>query len=220
MRHFYPFVLVRIMQAMGAYGYRGFYQRKPLFLQSVPYALANIEWLLNNAELPVALPELTAAFRRMLASDRLPSVDAGVAPITVRIVSFSFHRDDPDDDAGNGGGFVFDARCLPNPGREAAYADLTGRDQPVIDYLSGMPEVGDYLNEAVALVEASVRNYRKRGFPNLMVSFGCTGGQHRSVYLAEQMAAHLEGRDGIDVRLDHIGLRRMGRTDWMGRKGR
>jgi aminoglycoside/choline kinase family phosphotransferase len=210
-RHFYPFVFVRIMQSMGAYGYRGFHQRKPLFLESVPFALANIEWLLGNVDLPVSLPELTAAFRRMLDSEHLRSVDTGDSTVTVRIFSFSYHRDRIEDDSGNGGGFVFDARCLPNPGREAIFTDRTGKDADVIGYLSNRPEVSDYFSGAASLVDSSIGNYRRRGFSDLVVAFGCTGGQHRSVYLAEQLAAHLGGREGVQVRLRHLGLERMGR---------
>ncbi len=214
MRTFYPFVLIRIMQAMGAYGYRGFHQKKALFLQSVPFALNNIEWILDNVEMPVSLPELTATFRRMLASDRLRPVDTNVdrtSTLTVRVFSFSYHRDTLEDNSGNGGGFVFDTRSLPNPGREAAFVDRTGKDADVIAYLSSRPEVAEYLSSAESLVDTSVSNYRRRGFSDLMVAFGCTGGQHRSVYLAEQLAAHLRGRAGVEVQLRHLGLERMDR---------
>jgi aminoglycoside/choline kinase family phosphotransferase len=137
LRHYYAYVYVRLMQALGAYGFRGFYERKPHFLQSVPYALKNVSWLLRNAELPIMLPALMKAFRGMLASDKLMAV---VAPepeeLTVRVFSFSFHRGaPPQDESGNGGGFVFDARSLPNPGREERFKQLTGSDAPVIEYL-------------------------------------------------------------------------------------
>ncbi len=202
LRYFYAFVYVRIMQAMGAYGYRGLYERKTHFLQSVPYALKNVRWLLENVELPIKLPELMKAFRAMGSSERLqPAVEP--ERLTVRVSSFSFHRGVPQDNSGNGGGFVFDARGLPNPGREERFKSLTGRDAPVIEYLEQYPEVHEYLRHAEALVDASVKNYRERGFKNLMVSFGCTGGQHRSVYLAESLAKHLRAENGADVVLTH-----------------
>lgn len=192
MQHYYAYVYIRIMQALGAYGFRGFYERKVHFLQSVPYALKNLRWLLHNVELPVPLPTLMEAFQSMLGSEKLQNLgttaDRSPAPsgekLTVRIFSFSFHRGLPKDDSGNGGGFIFDARSLPNPGREDRFKALTGRDAPVIAYLNEQESVHRFFSNAAALVDASVSEYQRRGFRNLMVSFGCTGGQHRSVYLA------------------------------------
>ena len=123
--------------------------------------------------------------------------------LTVRIFSFSFHRGLPQDETGNGGGFVFDGRSLPNPGREERFKALTGKDAPVIDYLNQQESVHQFLASVMSLVDASVSNYQRRGFKNLMVSFGCTGGQHRSVYLAEQLAKHLRGKDGVEVVVRH-----------------
>src|SRR6202046_4673357 len=124
LHYFYPYVYVRILQALGAYGFRGFYERKPHFLQSVPYALKNLRWLLHNVKLPIALPTLMEAFNHMLASERLQGLATPENVLTVRIFSFSFHREMPKDDSGNGGGFVFDARSLPNPGREERFKSL------------------------------------------------------------------------------------------------
>jgi aminoglycoside/choline kinase family phosphotransferase len=220
MRHYYAFVYVRIMQALGAYGFRGFYERKPHFLQSVPYALKNVRWLLHNVELPIALPALMGAFRSMLGSEKLLSIASeaeklGIAAhaenLTVRISSFSFHKGGPPrDESGNGGGFVFDARSIPNPGREERFKNLTGKDAPVIDYLQQQPSAHQYLASVVSLVESSVNEYQQRGFKSLMVSFGCTGGQHRSVYFAEQLAQRLRGRTGVDVVLRHLQLEKLG----------
>jgi len=207
--HYYGYVYVRIMQALGAYGFRGFYERKPHFLQSVPYALKNLRWLLHNVELPVALPALMDAFKRMVGSDKLQAVASETGNLTVRIVSFSFHRGLPEDETGNGGGFVFDGRSLPNPGREERFQAFTGRDAAVIEYLDQQESVHQFLANVVSLVAASVSNYQSRGFKSLMVSFGCTGGQHRSVYLAEQLAKHLRGRSGVDVELRHRELERL-----------
>jgi aminoglycoside/choline kinase family phosphotransferase len=206
MRHYYSYVYVRIMQALGAYGFRGFYERKAHFLQSVPYALKNLRWLLHNVQLPVELPSLMEAFRSMLASEKLLALASEAQDLVVRIFSFSFHRGLPKDDSGNGGGFVFDGRSLPNPGREEQFKSLTGKDAPVMDYLNQQESVHQFLASVLSLVDASVGNYQQRGFKNLMVSFGCTGGQHRSVYLAEQLAKRLRGRNGLEVVVRHLEL--------------
>ena len=215
LRYYYAFVYVRILQALGAYGFRGFYERKAHFLQSVPYALKNIRWLLHNAKLPVELPTLMSAFQNMLASEKLqrlaPAARSQTQNLVVRIFSFSFHHELPKDDTGNGGGFIFDARSLPNPGREERFKQLTGKDAPVIDYLNQQEGVHQYLASAISLVEASAASYQQRGFKNLMVSFGCTGGQHRSVFLAEHLAKRLRGQSGIEIALRHMELEKMGR---------
>jgi aminoglycoside/choline kinase family phosphotransferase len=203
LRYYYGFVYIRIMQALGAYGFRGFYERKKYFLLSVPYALGNVRWLLNNVDLSVKLPALMKAFRSMVSSEKLNSATVEPERLTVRVSSFSFHRGVPQDNSGHGGGFVFDARGLPNPGREERFKALTGNDAPVIEYLEQYPSVHEYLSHAEALVNGSVSNYRERGFKNLMAAFGCTGGQHRSVYLAEELAKHLRQQEGIDVVLTH-----------------
>ncbi len=135
--------------------------------------------------------------------------------LTVRIFSFSFHRGLPKDETGHGGGFVFDARSLPNPGREERFKTLTGKDAPVIDYLNQQESVHQFLASVMSLVDASVSNYQRRGFKNLMVSFGCTGGQHRSVYLAEQLAKHLRGRNGVEVVVRHRELEKLGQMKAM-----
>jgi aminoglycoside/choline kinase family phosphotransferase len=215
MQHYYAFVYVRLMQAFGAYGFRGFYERKAHFLQSVPYALKNLRWLLHNAVLPIELPTLMESFRGMLASEKLlnlhfdePQGKLSQTPsdsaLSVRIYSFSFHRGGvPNDETGNGGGFVFDGRSIPNPGREERFKNLTGKDRTVIEYLDQQESAHQFLKHVYCLVDASVSEYQRRGFKNLMVSFGCTGGQHRSVYLAEQLAKHLRDKNGIAVTVHH-----------------
>jgi aminoglycoside/choline kinase family phosphotransferase len=203
LHHYYSYVYVRILQALGAYGFRGFYERKAHFLQSVPYALKNLRWLLHNVKLPIALPTLMEAFNSMLASEKLQGLASEADNLTVRILSFSFHRGMPKDESGHGGGFVFDGRSLPNPGREERFKTLTGRDAPVIDYLNQQESVHQFLASVMSLVDASVNEYQRRGFKSLMVSFGCTGGQHRSVYLAEQLAKRLRGRNGVEVIVRH-----------------
>jgi aminoglycoside/choline kinase family phosphotransferase len=216
MQHYYAYVYVRITQALGAYGFRGFYERKPHFLQSVPYAMKNIRWLLHNARLPVPLPTLMDAFTAMLAAEKLQNLDSGAEAessqrsssgpktLTVRIFSFSFHREGvPKDESGNGGGFVFDGRSLPNPGREERFKALTGKDALVAEYLDQQESVHRFQENVNALVDASLSAYQRRGFQDLMVSFGCTGGQHRSVYLAEQLAKHLRAKAGVEVVVRH-----------------
>jgi aminoglycoside/choline kinase family phosphotransferase len=203
LQFYYAYVYVRILQALGAYGFRGFYERKAHFLQSVPYALKNLRWLLHNVKLPIELPTLMEAFNSMLASDKLQGLASDAENLTVRILSFSFHRGMPKDESGHGGGFVFDGRSLPNPGREDRFKALTGKDAPVIDYLNQQESVHQFLASVMSLVEASVNEYQRRGFKSLMVSFGCTGGQHRSVFLAEQLAKRLCGRNGVEVAVRH-----------------
>jgi aminoglycoside/choline kinase family phosphotransferase len=211
MRHYYAYVYVRIMQALGAYGFRGFYERKTHFLQSVPYALKNLRWLLHHVDLPIALPALMNAFRGILASEKLQGLAREAENLVVRIFSFSFHRELPRDESGNGGGFIFDGRSLPNPGREQRFKNLTGKDALVIDYLNQQESVHQFLASVMSLVDASVENYQERGFKNLMVSFGCTGGQHRSVYLAEQLAKHLRAKNGAEIVVRHLELEKLGK---------
>ncbi len=219
MEHYYAYVYVRVLQALGAYGFRGFYERKTHFLQSVPYALKNLRWLEENVKLPVALPVLMEALGAIARSEKLealgtvaPEPAAAQAPLlTVRIFSFSFHREQPVDPSGNGGGYVFDTRSLPNPGREARFREMTGKDAAVAEFLNREESVRRYLAGVEALVDASVEAYQQRGFQSLMVAFGCTGGQHRSVYLAEQLARHLSTKNGVEIAVRHIELEKMSR---------
>jgi hypothetical protein len=211
LEYYNAYVYVRILQALGAYGFRGFYERKAHFLQSVPYALKNLRWLEENVKLPIALPALMESLASLSRSEKLQGISVPAGGLTVRVFSFSFHREMPVDESGNGGGFVFDARCLPNPGREERFKTQTGKDAPVIDYLQQQESVTEFLHNAESLVDESVRAYQRRGFANLMVSFGCTGGQHRSVYLAEQLARHLRASKGVNVVLRHVELEKMGR---------
>ena len=209
MHYYYAYVYVRIMQALGAYGFRGFYERKTHFLQSVPYALKNLRWLLHHVKLPVELPMLMDTFKSILASEKLQNIVSAGENLIARIFSFSFHQGLPKDESGHGGGFVFDGRSLPNPGREERFKQLTGKDEPVIDYLNRQASVHQYFGNVLSLVDAAINNYQSRGFKSLMVSFGCTGGQHRSVYLAEQLAKHLAGKNGVEVVVRHLGLEKM-----------
>ncbi len=201
-KHYYGFVLVRILQAMGAYGIRGIIENKPLFLRSIPYAIRNIGWLRENSLIPAGMPELSACLGRICDLKDWKIEEEGKG-LTVRINSFSYKMGLPGDLSGNGGGFVFDCRALPNPGREEKYRLFTGQDREVIDFLEDKKEVKDFLERAIALVEQSVAEYRSREFNHLMVSFGCTGGQHRSVYCAERMQEFLEDKFKVKTFLVH-----------------
>jgi aminoglycoside/choline kinase family phosphotransferase len=203
LEHYYAYVYVRILQSLGAYGFRGFYERKTHFLQSVPYALDNLRWLGENVRLPIALPSLLGALASMVDNEKLRALATPAAPLTVRVFSFSYRKQIPADESGNGGGFVFDARSLPNPHRVEQLRPLTGRDAPVAEYLLRQPAVHQYLAHVLGLIDSTVHVYQQRGFSHLMVSFGCTGGRHRSVFLAEQVAAHLRA-EGVQVELRHI----------------
>lgn len=201
--YFQGFVLIRILQAMGAYGYRGYFERKSHFLQSIPFAVKNLEGLLDHYELPVALPELTRVLRALIASDFVKPYQPGTQ-LAVRVQSFSYRAAIPQDPSPNGGGFVFDCRALPNPGREPQYRAFTGRDACVQEYLLAYPEVHDFENHVFALVDAAIDNYLSRHFDHLMVSFGCTGGQHRSVFFAERTAQHIARKyPDVNIILKH-----------------
>jgi len=204
---FTGFVLVRVMQAMGAFGYRGFFERKQRFLESVPNAARNLDHLLS-AGLPVALPELERVFRHIV--DRWAGSAAREAPpseLAVLIQSFSFRDGYPADAEGHGGGFVFDCRALPNPQREPELKDLTGEAPAVASFLERSAEVQEFWENARGLVEAQVEKYLSRGFASLTVSFGCTGGQHRSVFMAAKLAAYLAQRcPQVNLRLRHTKL--------------
>ncbi|HAH05047.1 MAG TPA: phosphotransferase enzyme family protein, partial [Elusimicrobia bacterium] len=196
---------IRIMQAMGAYGLRGFYERKTHFLQSIPYAVRNLEYLLRTAKLPVKVPALLGVFQSIVGSSVLRQFGKAELQLTVRVQSFSYRAGLPSDPRGHGGGFVFDCRALPNPGRQERFARLTGQDAEVAAFLDGEPAVPAFLGHVFALIEPAVENYRGRNFTDLFVAFGCTGGQHRSVYCAERLARRLR-EAGVDVELRHCAI--------------
>lgn len=204
------YVLVRILQAMGAYGYRGFFERKIRFLQSVPPAIDNIERLLARDGMPVELPELQRVLERICEAETLRQRAGRPQPgLTVQIGSFSYRHGYPEDTSGHGGGFVFDMRALHNPGRYAEYTELCGIDGPVATFLEGVPEVERYWNHVRGLVDLQLETYLTRGFSSLSVAFGCTGGQHRSVYFAERLAVHIRQRfPEVNVVLGHRERRR------------
>ncbi len=203
-KYYYGYVYIRIMQALGAYGFRGFYERKSHFLQSVPYAVRNLEVLLRSVELPVELPALMQVFKRLVTSSVLRQFGEVELKLTVRIQSFSYRHGMPGDEKGHGGGFVFDCRALPNPGKFDEFDALTGKDSAVIAFLEKEPAVQNFLSHVFAIVGDVVRDYQRRNFTDLMVTFGCTGGQHRSVYCAGMLAKHLREKFGnLNVEVRH-----------------
>lgn len=197
LRHF---VLFRTMQVLGAYGFRGYFEKKPHFIQSVPFAIANLRQLLQEPypEYPYlchVLKELTE-LKQFADSSQKPQ-------LVVKVTSFSYKKGIPEDSSGNGGGFVFDCRAVHNPGKYDRYKSLTGLDEPVIRFLEEDGEITTFLEHVYGLVDASVKRYMERGFTNLSVCFGCTGGQHRSVYSAQHLAEHLNKQFGVQVNLIH-----------------
>jgi aminoglycoside/choline kinase family phosphotransferase len=207
-KQYYGFVLIRLLQVLGAYGFRGLIEKKPHFISSIPFALKNLDWWLNYVNLQLNLPELLPALKSLAGLKKYQIVSRPTEEkLTVVINSFSYRQGIPVDLSKNGGGFVFDCRALPNPGREERYRAFNGRDQVVIDYLKDRTEVIEFLNDTEKLVSRSVENYIERGFSNLSVSFGCTGGQHRSVYCAETLAARLKNKyPQVNVELAHLML--------------
>lgn len=190
--YFRGFVIIRIMQAMGAYGFRGFYEKKEHFLKSIPYALKNLEFLLKDLNLPIELPELVSVLKQLTQSEVLKEIGRSKSNLTVRISSFSYKKGFPEDPSGNGGGFVFDCRAINNPGRIEKYKKLTGKQLAIQEFLEKQSEIGLFLDPIKKLIDQSVKVYIDRGFTHLSVGFGCTGGRHRSVYSAEKLAEYLQ----------------------------
>jgi RNase adaptor protein for sRNA GlmZ degradation len=199
---FPAFALFRVIQTLGAYGYRGFFERRSHFLQSIPLAAANIGYLVENCGL--SLPTLNPILKS-IAEKYGNSVEQSQPfnGLTVEVNSFSYRKGYPLEHPEHGGGFVFDCRALPNPGRIAEYKMQTGNEQPVIDYLEQHPEIDSFYQKVFALVNNAVEVYRQRAFKHLSVSFGCTGGQHRSVYMANRLANELKNIEGVKVCLYH-----------------
>ena len=208
---FYPgFVLIRILQAMGAYGYRGYYEKKRHFLQSIPYAVSNLRELHDKWLKTDGVPQLPMLMEVLDRIIRNPSFQhQGVTPpgLTVTINSFAYKNGIPEDPSENGGGFVFDCRSLPNPGRLEAYVELNGKDQPVKDFLHQEEIVSEYKKHVWPIIDHSVHNYLERDFQHLFVNFGCTGGQHRSVFFAEELANYLKGRKKVNIIVNHTNLK-------------
>ena len=197
LRHF---VLFRTLQVLGAYGFRGYFEKKPHFMQSVPFAIGNLRRLLQEPypEYPYLCQLLRSLTELKQFSDELQK-----RALKVEVTSFAYKKGIPDDTSGNGGGFVFDCRAVNNPGKYERYKPFTGLDEPVIRFLEEDGEITTFLEHVYALVDASVKRYLERGFTHLSVCFGCTGGQHRSVYSAQHLAEHLNRKFGVEVHLVH-----------------
>ncbi len=236
-RHFVDrlslFVLFRTLQVLGAYGFRGYFERKRHFLESIPPAMDNLREMLRTQHFPYTY--LIEVLQRLTELPQFASVahevatradgykttavnvyDAhpidgpatyskydGKGPLVVRVFSFSYKKGIPEDESGNGGGYVFDCRSTHNPGRYEPYKQLTGLDEPVIRFLEDDGEILTFLDSVYRLADAHVERYIQRGFTSLMFSFGCTGGQHRSVYSAQHLAEHIHRKYGIEVRICH-----------------
>lgn len=196
LRHF---VLFRTLQVLGAYGFRGYFEKKPHFMQSVPYALQNLRALLEEDF--TEYPYLTSLLRELV--DMQQFNDTSKPGLTVRVFSFAYKKGIPNDASGNGGGYVFDCRAINNPGKYDRYKPFTGLDEPVVRFLEDDGEVTTFLEHCYALVDSTVSRYIERGFTNLMIAYGCTGGQHRSVYCAHHTAEHIATRFGCKVILSH-----------------
>ena len=195
LRHF---VLFRTLQVLGAYGFRGYFEKKAHFIQSVPYAIENLRQLLET-DFP-EYPYLCLMLRKLTELPQFASI-RNRRKLTVRVMSFSYKKGIPEDPSGNGGGYVFDCRAVHNPGKYEQYKQLTGRNKPVIDFLEQDGEILQFLEHVDALADAHVQRFLERGFTNLSICFGCTGGQHRSVYSAEHVAHHLNEKFGVRIRL-------------------
>jgi len=202
------YVMIRLLQVLGAYGFRGLFERKAHFLTSIPLALTNLKWFINNQSFGISLPE----FKRVLdicVDDEIiqqftPLQATEKTPLTVKINSFSYKKGLPEDNSGNGGGFVFDCRGILNPGRIEEFKSQTGRDKSVKDFLEQQTKMAEFLNSVFDIVDITVEDYLKRDFESLMISFGCTGGQHRSVYAADALARHLKNKFKVKIELKHL----------------
>ena len=238
-RHFVArlslFVLFRTLQVLGAYGFRGYFERKKHFLDSIPPAMDNLRALLKLGEDVFPYPYMMDMLRRLTDMPRYAHIEEpavsradgykttdkniyaahpqdgpatfskydGKGPLRVRVFSFSYRKGIPADESGNGGGYVFDCRSTHNPGRYEPYKKLTGLDEPVIRFLEDDGEILTFLESVYKLADAHVQRYIDRGFTDLMFSFGCTGGQHRSVYSAQHLAEHIHNKYGIEVHVCH-----------------
>jgi hypothetical protein len=206
---FFGYVLIRILQALGAYGFRGFYEKKEHFLKSIPYAIDNLSWLLNTVSFPIKIHSLIETLQGVVISNefrQINDVRKVSNKLEVSLFSFSYRQSIPQDQSGNGGGFVFDCRAIHNPGRYNQYKMLTGKDETVKKFLLEESDAEKFLLSVFTIVQQTIKVYVTRKFAHLMISFGCTGGQHRSVYCTNRMAEYLKSIPGIEVKVRHIEL--------------
>ena len=205
------FVLFRTLQVLGAYGFRGYFEKKKHFIDSIPPAIQNLRDLLALGDGVFPYPYMMDMLKRLTLLPQFAHLDGpatfskydGKGPLVVRVFSFSFKKGIPEDTSGNGGGYVFDCRSTHNPGRYEPYKKITGLDEPVIRFLEDDGEILDFLKSVYKLADHHVERYMQRGFTDLMFSFGCTGGQHRSVYSAQHLSEHLNEKYGIEVHINH-----------------
>ncbi len=201
------YVLIRLLQVMGAYGFRGLFERKAHFLASIPLALKNLKFFIENKRIGIVTPEFSRVLKLVVSKEMMERFETPHADehtkLVIEINSFSYKKGIPTDTTDNGGGFVFDMRGILNPGRIDEYKTLSGKDKPVQDFLDQRTKMNKYLNSVWDLIDISVEDYLKRGFSHLLINFGCTGGQHRSVYAAEQTARHLRNKYGLKIALNH-----------------
>ena len=201
------YVLIRLLQVLGAYGFRGLFERKAHFLTSIPLALTNLKFFVNNQSLGIALPEFKKVLDICISDETIqkftPVQALEDSALVIKINSFSYKNGIPDDNSGNGGGFIFDCRGILNPGRFEEYKALTGRDKNVMDFLEQQTKMQNFLNSTFDVVDITVEDYIKRNFESLIISFGCTGGQHRSVYAADALARHLRNKFNVKIELNH-----------------
>ncbi len=201
------YVLIRLLQVLGAYGFRGLFERKAQFLTSIPLALQNLKWFVNNQNVGISVPEFKKVLELCISDQVIqeftPVQAAPETPLVVTINSFSYRNGIPPDISDNGGGYVFDMRGILNPGRIEEYKTQSGLDKPVMDFLEQQTDMPAFLNGVFSIIDISVTDYIKRGFKSLMINFGCTGGQHRSVYAAEALARHLRNKFKVKIVLTH-----------------
>jgi len=201
------YVLIRLLQVLGAYGFRGLFERKAHFLTSIPLALKNLRWFMENQKIGIAVPEFRKVLNICIDDEIIhhftPLQASEKSPLVVRISSFSYKKGIPDDPSGNGGGYVFDCRGILNPGRIDEFKSQTGRDKPVKDYLEQQTRMQEFLNSVFDIVDITIEDYIKRDFESLVINFGCTGGQHRSVYAADALARHLRNKFRVKIHLHH-----------------
>ncbi len=202
-KYYYGYALIRVLQAMGAYGYRGFFERKSHFLQSIPFALNNLEFLISKVDFINNTKELKDVLSKITKSKKLKEIGESAGKLKVTIKSFSYKKAIPYDPSGNGGGFVFDCRFLDNPGRIDKFKHLSGIGKEVKKYLEKNKEVSEFINLTQTIVKKAVENYQKRNFSDLSVNYGCTGGQHRSVYSVEKMAEFLIKNYDLEIDIVH-----------------
>lgn len=195
------FVLFRTLQTLGAYGFRGLVEHKAHFIQSIPLGLKNLKEIISSANFD-EISYLKQVLDELILEYKEPDINT-TTKLVVRIYSFSYKKGIPLDYSGNGGGYVFDCRAVHNPGKYEQYKQKTGLDQDVINFIEANGEMSVFLEHIYSLADISVSKYMKRGFTNLMFSFGCTGGQHRSVYGAQKLAEHIHNKFGVKVILEH-----------------